>query len=30
VTTIMEKGELDRDHFAAEVRRATSGRLLVA
>jgi CheY-like chemotaxis protein len=30
VTTIMEKGEFDRDRFVAEVRRATSGRQLVA
>ena len=30
VTTIMEKAEFDRDRFAAEVRRATSGRQLVA
>jgi hypothetical protein len=30
VTTIMEKAEFDRDRFVAEVRRATSGRQLVA
>jgi CheY-like chemotaxis protein len=30
VTAIMEKGEFDRDRFIAEVRRATSGRALVA
>jgi hypothetical protein len=26
VTTIMEKGEFNRDRFTAEVRRAMSGR----
>jgi CheY-like chemotaxis protein len=30
VTSIMEKGEFDRDRFTAEVRRAMSGRQLVA
>jgi CheY-like chemotaxis protein len=30
VTTIVEKGEFDRDRFTAEVRRAMSGRQLVA
>jgi PAS domain S-box-containing protein len=30
VTTIMEKGEFDSDRFAVEVRRAMSGRQLVA
>jgi PAS domain S-box-containing protein len=30
VTTILEKGEFDSERFAAEVRRAMSGRLLVA
>jgi CheY-like chemotaxis protein len=30
VTTIMEKGDFDSDHFIAEVRRAMSGRQLVA
>ena len=30
VTTIMEKAEFDRDRFAAEVRRAMSGRTVVA
>jgi hypothetical protein len=30
VTTIMEKAGLDRDRFTAEVRRAMSGRRLVA
>jgi CheY-like chemotaxis protein len=30
VMAIMEKGEFDRDRFSAEVRRAMSGRLLVA
>jgi CheY-like chemotaxis protein len=30
VTAIMEKGDFDRDRFTAEVRRATSGRPVVA
>jgi CheY-like chemotaxis protein len=30
VTAILEKAEFDGDHFMAEVRRATSGRQLVA
>jgi len=30
VTTIMEKAEFDRDRFTAEVRRAMSGRQVVA
>jgi CheY-like chemotaxis protein len=30
VTTIMEKAELDRDRFVAEVQRAMSGRLKAA
>jgi CheY-like chemotaxis protein len=30
VATIMEKGEMDRTRFAAEVRRAMSGRQAVA
>jgi CheY-like chemotaxis protein len=30
VTAIMEKGEFDRARFTDEVRRATSGRQLVA
>jgi CheY-like chemotaxis protein len=30
VTTIMEKGEFDRDRFSGEVRRAMAGRQLVA
>jgi Response regulator containing a CheY-like receiver domain and an HD-GYP domain len=30
VTTIMEKAEFDRDRFSAEVRRAMSGRQVVA
>jgi CheY-like chemotaxis protein len=30
VSTIIEKPELHADHFVAEVRRATTGRLLVA
>jgi CheY-like chemotaxis protein len=30
VTTILEKGEFDRDRFAAEVRRAMSSRQVIA
>ena len=30
VTTIMEKADFNRERFAAEVRRAMSGRLAVA
>ena len=30
VTTIMEKADFDRERFTAEVRRAMSGRQLVA
>jgi CheY-like chemotaxis protein len=30
VTTIMEKANFDADHFMAEVRRAMSGRQVVA
>jgi CheY-like chemotaxis protein len=30
VTTILQKTELDRDHFRAEVRRAMSGRRMAA
>jgi PAS domain S-box-containing protein len=30
VTAIMEKAEFDRDHFVAEIRRAMSGRQMVA
>jgi CheY-like chemotaxis protein len=30
VAAIMEKGDFDRDRFTAEIRRAMSGRQLVA
>ena len=30
VAAIMEKGDFDRDRFAAEVRRAMAGRAVVA
>jgi CheY-like chemotaxis protein len=30
VTAIMEKATFDRDHFSSEVRRAMSGRQMIA